>query len=54
MIVELIGNNGLPAFVHMHMAHGLLARLAPPELTVALSEALTNFCGKCAKADLIP
>ena len=27
MMVELIGNDGLPALIHMHMAHGLLARL---------------------------
>lgn len=26
-MVELIGNDGLPAFIHMHMANGLLARL---------------------------
>ena len=27
MVVELIGNNGLPAFVDMDMAHRLLTRL---------------------------
>ena len=27
MVVELFGNDGLPALVYMHMPHGLLARL---------------------------
>ena len=27
MMVKLVGNDGLPALVHMHMAHGLFARL---------------------------
>ena len=26
-LVELTGNERLPAFIHMHMAHGLLTRL---------------------------
>lgn len=30
MLVEMIGNHGLPAFVHMHMLDGLLARLVEP------------------------
>ena len=32
----------------------LFLTLAPPELTEALSEALSGFSGKCTKADLIP
>ena len=27
VMVKLVGNDGLPAFAHMHVTHGLLARL---------------------------
>ena len=30
MLVELIGNNGLPAFIDVYVFHGLLPRLVHP------------------------
>ena len=39
VMVELIGNDGLPAFVHVHMAHDLLARLVKlRQLSPAISQ----------------
>ena len=54
-LLELCGDAALLPVVRGRVApHILFLTLAPPELSDVVSEALTSFCGKCAKADLIP
>ena len=54
-LVKLCGDGALLPVVRGRVAPNILfLTLAPSELTDVLSEALTSFCGKCAKADLIP
>ena len=52
---RLCGDAALLPVIRGRVAPNILfLTLAPAELTDALSETLTNFCGKCAKAELIP